>query len=87
MEPYDYVPCVISNNTSILRANIFRFENYWMEHEHFLEGVSHGWSVPAPQQDAAKTLTTKFKNLRRVLRAWQAQLSSLKANIENVKPF
>ena len=30
-------------------------------------------------------ITAKFKNLRRVIRAWQAQLSSLKANIANVK--
>jgi hypothetical protein len=56
-----------------------------MEHEKFLNVVSHGRSVPTLQHDAAKVLTAKFKNLRRVLRTWQTQLSSLKANIENVK--
>jgi regulator of replication initiation timing len=30
-------------------------------------------------------LTAKFKNLRRVLKAWQRNLSSLSANISNVK--
>jgi hypothetical protein len=43
-----------------------------MEHEQFLNVVSHGWSVPTQQQDAAKILTEKFKNLRRVLKAWQS---------------
>jgi hypothetical protein len=85
MEPSDHVPCVITISTSISRAHIFRFENYWMEHEKFLNVVSHGRSVPTLQHDAAKVLTAKFKNLRRVLRTWQTQLSSLKANIENVK--
>jgi hypothetical protein len=47
--------------------------------------VAHGWAVPTNQTDSAKILTAKFKNLRRVLKAWQAQLSSLKANVANVK--
>jgi hypothetical protein len=85
MEPSDHAPCVISISTTIPKARIFHFENYWMEHEHFMDIVSHGWSVPTLQQDAAKTLTTKFKNLRRVLKAWQSQISSLKTNIANVK--
>jgi hypothetical protein len=76
MEPSD-LPCVISISTSILKAKVFRFENYWMEHEHFMDVVSHGWSVPTLQHDAAKTLTAKFKNPRRVLKAWQSQISSL----------
>jgi hypothetical protein len=85
MEPSGHVPCVISIGTSISKASIFRFENYWMDHEQFLNVVQHGWVVPTLQQDAAKVLSAKFKNLRRVLRAWQSQLSNLKANIENVR--
>lgn len=56
-----------------------------MEQEHFLKVVAHGWSLPTSQTDAAKILMAKFKNLRRVLRAWQKHISSLSANIENVK--
>ena len=36
------------------------------------------------QTNAAKIITAKFKNLR-VIKAWQGQLFSLKANITNVK--
>jgi hypothetical protein len=85
MEPSDHVPCVIQVYTNIPKKNSFRFENYMMEHEHFFQVVQHGWSLPTNQTDKAKVLTAKFKNLRRVLRAWQAQLSSVKANIENAK--
>ena len=56
-----------------------------MEHEVFMDVVRHGWNLPTFQTDKAKVISTKFKNLRRVLKAWQAQLSSLKGNIENVK--
>ena len=71
--------------TNIPKGKIFRFENYWMEHEVFMDEVRHGWSIPTQQSDVAKVISAKFKNLRRVLKAWQVQLSSLKDNIENVK--
>jgi hypothetical protein len=40
---------------------------------------------PFHQTNRCKIISAKFKNLRRVLRAWQSQLSSLKGNIANVK--
>src|SRR5687767_2693202 len=43
METSDYSPCMVDIQTSILRGHIFRFENYWMEHEHFMQVVQHGW--------------------------------------------
>jgi hypothetical protein len=56
-----------------------------MEHEHFMDIVTHGWNIPVHQTDKAKCLSAKFKNLRRVLKSWQSQLSNLKSNIANVK--
>lgn len=47
--------------------------------------VQHGWALPTFQSDPAKVIIAKFKNLRRVIKAWQAQLSSLKTNLANVK--
>ena len=85
MEISDHVPCLISINTPIPRGKVFRFENYLMEHEHFMSIVQHGWSLPTFKNDSTKIITAKFKNLRRVIKAWQAQLSSLKAAISNVK--
>ena len=85
MKTSDHVPCLISINTSIPKGKVFRFENYLMEHEHFIDIVQHGWSLTTSQTDTAKIITAKFKNLRRVIEAWQSQLSSLKAVISNVK--
>lgn len=76
----DHVPCLVQIKTNIPKAQIFRFENYWMEHRDFLQILQHGWSVPSHQTDKAK-----FKNLRNVLRSWQAQLSSLATLIENTR--
>jgi hypothetical protein len=45
---------------------------------------THGWSIPTSHSDKAKIITAKFKNLRGVLKSWQAQLSNLKTNISNV---
>ena len=85
METSDHVPCLISVKTDIPVSRIFRFENYLMEHEHFMDIVQHGWNLPTPHSDKAKLISAKFKNLRRVIKAWQSHLSSLKSNIANVK--
>lgn len=56
-----------------------------MEHEDFLQIVQHAWSIPVYQQDKAKLLVAKFKNLHRVLREWQSSISNLSKTIANVK--
>jgi len=66
-ETSDHVPCTIHINTSITKGKNFRFEKYWMELSHFMDIVHHGWSLPVSYTDKAKIITTKFKNLRRVL--------------------
>jgi len=53
METSDHVPCVVSINTNVPKGSVFRFENYWTQHENFLEVVQHGWSIPTPQLDVA----------------------------------
>jgi len=85
METSDHVPCLISISTVIPKGRVFRFENYLMEHEHFMSIVQHGWSLTTFQTNATKIITAKFKNLRRLIKSWQSQLSSLKANIADVK--
>jgi hypothetical protein len=33
----DHVPCVVTIGSKIPRANIFSFENYWLQHSQFKE--------------------------------------------------
>lgn len=76
---------MISISTDIPKSSIFRFENFWLQHDDFLNQVQLGWHSPYFCSDAAKNITTKFKNLRKVLKAWNQTISSLKDNIKNVK--
>jgi len=69
METSDHVPWLVFIATDIPKGAVFIFENYLMEHENFLEVVHHRWSIPTHQTDMAKRLTTKFKNLRRVIKS------------------
>jgi len=85
METSDHVPCVISISTQIPRKSIFRFENYWLEHEIFFQVVQQHWIAPAHLTDANLILSAKFKNLRRALKIWKNSLSNLKATIAKVK--
>lgn len=56
-----------------------------MEHPQFLYVVQNRWNVPTNQNDAAKVITTKFQNLRRVLKVWRSTVSNLSTAISNIK--
>jgi hypothetical protein len=71
METSDHVPCLITIFTQIPKGHIFRFENYWLQHDDFMNQVQLGWYTPLQIDDAAKNITAKFKNLRRVLKEWK----------------
>lgn len=50
----DHGSIMITIGTSIPRANIFRFENFWLEHSDFQEVVQRIWSQELPHLDSAK---------------------------------
>lgn len=79
----DHVPCVVQIGTTIPKADIFRFENFWVEHEGFFELVSSFWSNHGDDSDAAKNLSAKFKSLRKGLKKWSKSLSKLSSLITN----
>lgn len=85
METSDHTPCIISINTPIPRSYIFCFENYLMQHDDFLSQVQEGWLQSTQLHDAAKSITTKSKCLRKTLKDWSHTLSNMKDTIGRVK--
>lgn len=80
---FDHIPCVVQIQTSIPKADLFRFENFWIEHEGFYQLVSSVWNNHGSDFDAAKSITAKFKCLRKALRKWSKGLSRLSNLIAN----
>ena len=70
----DHIPCKVSIGTNIPRSNIFRFENFWVEHAGFPDTVSSDWSQPTSTNSAARTISVKLKRLRSTLKAWSRVL-------------
>jgi hypothetical protein len=85
METSDHWPCVVEIGTKIPQGRIFRFENYWLNHDDFASVVVQEWVSPEGISDAARLLTAKFKNLRKGLRTWKQQLPNLARTINNIK--
>jgi hypothetical protein len=56
-----------------------------MLHDDFAQVVQQGWNQPIMHTNKAKILTVKLKFLRRTLKAWQHNLSSLAKTIDNNK--
>lgn len=85
METSDHWPCVVEISSKILNGSLFRFENHWLQHENFIPMVQQVWSMRTQQQDPARRLTEKLKNLRRAIRQWKSSISSLSMTIQKIK--
>lgn len=79
----DHIPCRVSIGTNIPRSDVFRFENFWVEHEGFLDTESNCWQSTAQLNSAARTLSARFKSLRVALKKWSRNLSNLTLLINN----
>jgi hypothetical protein len=78
----DHIPCVVSIGTSIPKAKVFRFENYWIRLPGFLDKVRTIWEIDCPG-DSAKKLSAKFKLLRKGLKKWSSTFAVLDSVIAN----
>jgi hypothetical protein len=74
----DHVPCVVQIGTNIPKAQVFRFENYWIDQPGFLEVVHSVWNSEVLATNTASKIAAKFKLLRRVLKKWAMSLSKIK---------
>ena len=66
----DHISCKIAINTKIPRANIFRFESFWVEHEGFFETVQSSWASTS-NTNPERNISGKFKRLRADLKSME----------------
>lgn len=57
----DHIPYVLHIESKIPKSNMFRFENFWVEHPSFLDTVSFHWHNSPVFANAAKNLPSKLK--------------------------
>jgi hypothetical protein len=74
---FDHVPCRVSVNTKIPKTFIFRFENFWIEHDGFFDTVINSWHCPSNSLNSTRNISSKFKRLRADLKFWSKDLSNL----------
>jgi hypothetical protein len=80
----NHLPCKIQIGTNIPKANISRFENYWLSHPSCFELIKIAWSTPTiGTLDSARTISAKLKLLIRMLKLWARNLSYLSNLIAN----
>jgi hypothetical protein len=78
----DHTPCMVQIDTSIPKAQLFRFENYWVDQPSFLDVVSLVWNTEVHATNSATRMAAKLKLLRRLLKRWAIELSKLKEQIK-----
>jgi hypothetical protein len=61
----DHLPSVLAIGTKIPRANVFRFENYWLQHSEFKQIVQNSWNILVGHSDSAKRINTKLKKCKK----------------------
>lgn len=79
----DNIPYVIHIGTNIPISNLFRFENYWIDHPGFQETVSLHWNCSPFYANAAQNISVKLKQVRAGLKSWSKHVSKLGKLIHN----
>jgi hypothetical protein len=79
----DHVPCRVSVNTRNPKSSIFRFENFWVQHDGFFDTVQNSWLAPLQNSNSIRVIPTKLKRLRSSLKHWSKSLSNLNLLISN----
>lgn len=74
----DHVPCVVTMTTSIPKAHVFCFENYWVNLPGFIDCVTESWGQYTGRTSAAEVNSAKFKALRYALKNWHTNLCTIK---------
>jgi hypothetical protein len=79
----NHFPCIVQIGKKIPKANIFRFENYWIQHLGFFEVVQQAWAINVRATNRSSVIALKFKNIRRALKGWSKNISILNSSIQN----
>jgi hypothetical protein len=66
----------------IPKANLFRFENFWVHHPGFFDLVQQKWNKDVRLTSNASRIIAKLKNVRNALRIWSMKLSNLNSLIQ-----
>jgi hypothetical protein len=79
----DHIPIKIQIGTSIPKAQIFRFEEFWLDFEGFTDTVQSHWQQARHFTNSAQDLSARMKSLRHGLKNWSKNLSKLNKVIES----
>jgi len=83
----DHTPCKIQIGTSIPKSEVFRFENFWVEHPGFLELVQSTWNINVRATNSATRISAKFKLLRAALKNGVRAYPILMAQLKTATSF
>jgi hypothetical protein len=59
---------LITIKTDVPKPRVFRFKNYWLQHNSFNSVFQKVWAIEQHKTDPAMQLTTKLKTARKVLK-------------------
>ena len=78
----DHIPCKVQIGSTIPKASLFRFENFWTLVPGFHDETLKAW-LSASHSNAARNISVKFKASRAALKKWIGSRSSLKVLIQH----
>jgi hypothetical protein len=64
----DHIPCVVNIDTTIPKARIFWFENFWVDQPGFIDCVKNSWTMDSRKNQCSAIIAGIFKCLRYTLK-------------------
>ena len=80
-----HIPFLLHIGSKIPKSNMFRFDNFWVDHQGFMDTVGLHWNNSLVFANAAKNMSSKLKQVRAGLKSWSKNLSNLSKLVYNCK--
>ena len=73
----DHAPLLLRTDCVLPHLKRFRFENYWLRCDGYLQVVEEAWNAPLPwsasEVDAFRCLDNKLRHIAKALKSWSAK--------------
>nr|CAD1834467.1 unnamed protein product [Ananas comosus var. bracteatus] len=72
----DHAPLVLTAHTFLPKADLFRFESFWLRYPNIADVIAQAWNLTVPSSDPVQRFDYRIKQVQLALCSWSASIIS-----------
>nr|CAD1820598.1 unnamed protein product [Ananas comosus var. bracteatus] len=73
---FDHAPLVLTAHTFLPKADLFRFESFWLRYPNIADVIAQAWNSTVPSLDPVQRFDYRIKQVQLALCSWSAGIIS-----------